>query len=59
MNIFHGKNTFELLKIWVSKNIGILHKAKNILYKGGLKTLYISLLHSYLNHSTKASVKSF
>ena len=38
----------------VSKNIGILHKAKNIFSKGGLKTLYFSFLHSYLNYGNIA-----
>ena len=38
----------------VSKNIGILHKAKNIFSKGGLKTLYFSFVHSYLNYGNIA-----
>ena len=33
----------------VSKNTGILHKAKNIFSKGGLETLYFSFVNSYLN----------
>ena len=52
MNIFRGKTIFQLLK--VSKNIGILHKAKNIFSKGGLKTLYFSFVHSYLNYGNIA-----
>ena len=38
----------------VSKNIGILHKAKNIFSKGGLKTLYFSFVHSYFNYGNIA-----
>ena len=38
----------------VSKNIGILHKAKNIFSKGGLKTLYFSFVYSYLNYGNIA-----
>ena len=52
MNIFRGKTIFQFLK--VSKNIGILHKAKNIFSKGGLKTLYFSFVHSYLNYGNIA-----
>ena len=38
----------------VSKNIGILHKDKNIFIKGGLKTLCLSFVHSYLNYKNIA-----
>ena len=34
----------------VSKNIGILQKAKNIFSKGSLRTRYFSFVHSYLNY---------
>ena len=38
----------------VSKNIGILQKAKNIFSKGGLRTRYFSFVHSYLNYGNIA-----
>ena len=44
------KNNIPVVENKVSKNIGILHKAKNIFSKGGLKTLYFSFVHSYLNY---------
>ena len=44
MNIFHGK----IVKNKVSKNIGILYKAKNMVNNSDLKTLYFSFVHSYL-----------
>ena len=36
------------------KNIGILHKAKNILIQFGLKTQYFSFEHIYLNYGNIA-----
>ena len=44
------KNYISVVQNKVSKNIGILHKAKNIFSKGGLKTLYFCFVHSYLNY---------
>ena len=44
------KNHNSVVANKVSKNIGILHKAKNIFSKGGLKTLYFSFVHSCLNY---------
>ena len=38
----------------VSKNIGILYKPKNIVGKGGLKSLYFSFVYSYLNYENIA-----
>ena len=43
------KNHISVVENKVSKNTGILHKAKNIFSKGGLETLYFSFVHSYLN----------
>ena len=34
----------------VSKNIGILYKAKSIINSEGLRSLYYSFVHSYLNY---------
>ena len=48
------KNHISVVENKVSKNIGILHKAKNIFSKGGLKTLYFSFVHSYLNYGNIA-----
>ena len=44
------KNHISIVENKVAKNIGSLHKAKNVFSKGGLKTLYISFVHSYLNY---------
>ena len=40
MNIFHEKSRIAALENKVSKNIGILYKAKNIFSKVVLKSLY-------------------
>ena len=48
------KNHISVVENKVSKNIGILHKDKNIFIKGGLKTLYLSFVHSYLNYKNIA-----
>ena len=48
------KNHILVVENKVSKNIGILHKAKNIFSKGGLKTLYFSFVCSYLNYGNIA-----
>ena len=37
---FSWKNHISVAENKVSKNIGILHKAKNIFSKGGLKTIF-------------------
>ena len=44
------KNHISIVENKVAKNIGSLHKAKNVFSKGGLKTLYFSFVHSYLNY---------
>ena len=48
------KNHISAVENKVSKNIGILHKAKNIFSKRGLETLYFSFGHSYLNYENIA-----
>ena len=48
------KNHTSVVENKVSKNIGILHKAKNIFSKGGLETQYFSFVHSYLNFGNVA-----
>ena len=48
------ENHISVVENKVSKNIGILHKAKNIFSKGGLKTLYFSFLHSHSNYGNIA-----
>ena len=48
------KTHISVVENMVSKNIEILHKAKNIFSMGGLKTLYISLIHSYINYANIA-----
>ena len=45
-----SENHISVVENKVSKNIGILHKAKNIFRKGGLKTQYFLFAHSYLNY---------
>ena len=44
------KNHISVVENKVSKNIGILRQGKNIFSKGGLKPLYFSFVHSYVNH---------
>ena len=34
--------------------MGSLHEGKNIFSKGGLKTIYFSFVHSYLNYENIA-----
>ena len=48
------KNHISVIENKVWKNIGILHKVKNIFSRGGLKTLYFSFVHSYLNYGNIA-----
>ena len=48
------KNHFSVVEKKISKNIGSLHEGKNIFSKGGLKTIYFSFLHSYLNYENIA-----
>ena len=48
------KNHISVVENKVSKNIGILLKAKNIFSKGGSKTLYFSFVRSYLNYENIA-----
>ena len=48
------KNHISVVEIKASKNIGLLHKAKNIFSKGGLKILYFSFVYSYLNYGNIA-----
>ena len=48
------KNHILVVENKVSKNIGILQKTKNIFCKSGLKTLYFSFIHSYLNYGNNA-----
>ena len=48
MNIFHEKGHTAVLENQVSKNFGILYKAKNIVSKGVLKSLYFSSYTDYL-----------
>ena len=38
----------------VSKYTGTLHKAKKIFSKGGLKIIYFSFVHNYLNYENIA-----
>ena len=38
----------------LSKNLGLLHKAKNYLNKKSMVTLYYSLIHTYLNYGNIA-----
>ena len=49
------KHPISVVENKVSKNIRILYKAKNIVSKGGLKTLYFfPFVHSYLNYGNIA-----
>ena len=48
------ENHISVVENMVSKNIGILHKTKNIFSMGGLKALHISFIHSYINYANIA-----
>ena len=48
------KKYISVVENKISKNIGILHRVKNIFSKVGLKTLYLSFAHSYLNYGNIA-----
>ena len=48
------KNHISVAENKVSKNIGILNKAKNTFSNGGFKILYSSFVHSYLNYGNIA-----
>ena len=48
------KTHISVVENMVSENIEILHKAKNIFSMSGLKTLYISFIHSYINYGNIA-----
>ena len=48
------KNHISVVENNVSKDIKILYKAKNIVSKDGLKTLYFSFVHSYLSYGNIA-----
>ena len=48
------RNHNSVVENKVSKYIGILHKVKNTFSKGGLKNLYFSLVHSYLDYGNIA-----
>ena len=48
------KNHISVVENKVSRNIRILHEAKNIFSKGGLKTLSFSFVHCYLNYGNIA-----
>ena len=48
------KNHISVVENKVAKNIGILHKAKSIFSKVGLKTPYFSFVYSYLNYGNIA-----
>ena len=55
MNIIQWKNHISVIENKVSINIDILHKAKNVFSKGGLKILvYFSFAYSYLNYGNIA-----
>ena len=48
------KSHISIVENEVSKITGILHRAKNIFSKDGLKTLYFSFVHNYLNNGNIA-----
>ena len=47
---FTWNNHIHLIENKISKNVGILHKAKYTINQHGLKSLYNSFIHSYLNY---------
>ena len=49
-NISWDSHSHILLKNKVSKNIGVLYKAKHILSTNGRKNLYYAFIHFYLNY---------
>ena len=42
--------TWNIIENKVSKNLGLLHRARRVLDKTALKNLYFSFIHSYLNY---------
>ena len=48
------KNHYSVVENNISKNTGSLNEGKNIFSKGGLKTIYFSFVHSYLNYENIA-----
>ena len=49
-NISWDSHSHILLKNKVSKNIGVLYKAKHILSTNERKSLYYAFIHFYLNY---------
>ena len=54
MRIFQGKTTLNVPRIKISKNIGILYKARDSLSKEGLLSLYFAYIHTYINSANLA-----
>ena len=54
MKTYAGKNTLNILKKKIAKNIGLLYKAKPYIDKHSLLPLYHSHLHSYINYGNIA-----
>ena len=44
------RNHITTIKNKISKNLGLLYKAKRVLNMNALKSLYFSFIHSYLNY---------
>ena len=54
MRIFYGKTTLNIWKSKISKNIGILYKARNYLSTESLLSLYYVYIHTYVNYANLA-----
>ena len=52
------KNHIDLLVNKIKKNVGILYKASKLLNFNCLKTIYFSLIHSYINYANIAWASS-
>ena len=44
------RNHITTIENKMSKNLGLLYKAKRVLNMNALKSLYFSFIHSYLNY---------
>ena len=52
--IMTWKNHISCVESKISKNLGILYKARSLLNKECMKQLYFSFVHSYLNYGNIA-----
>ena len=52
-------NHINIIEKKIAKNIGLLYKARALLNKESLKTIYFSYMHSYLNYANIAWASTY